>query len=64
MSTQMQSHVTWIRAQFMSKVAVQTQHNSYMNKRYVLSGIVFVDKKCLEYSRTETKLKKTRFVGP
>lgn len=50
----------------MSKVAVQTQHNSYMymNKRYVLSGIVFVDKKCLEDSRTETKLKKTRFVGP
>lgn len=46
----------------MSKVAVQTQHNSYMNKR--LSGIVFVDKKCLEDSRTETKLKKTRFVGP
>lgn len=48
----------------MSKVAVQTQHNSYMNKRYVLSGIVFVDKKCLEDSRTETKWKKTRFVGP
>lgn len=48
----------------MSKVAVQTTHNSYMNKRYVLSGIVFVDKKCLEDSRTETKLKKTRFVGP
>lgn len=48
----------------MSKVAVQTQHNSYMNKIYALSGIVFVDKKCLENSRTETKLKKTRFVGP
>lgn len=48
----------------MSKVAVQTQHNSYMNKIYVLSGIVFVDKKCAEDSRTETKLKKTRFVGP
>lgn len=48
----------------MSKFAVQTKHNSYMNKRYVLSGIVFVDKKSLEDSRTETKLKKTGFVGP
>lgn len=34
-----------------------------MNKRYVLFGIVFVDKKCLEYSRIEIKLKKIWFVG-
>lgn len=37
----------------MSKVAVQTQDNSYMNKIYVLSGIVFVDKKKRQQNRNK-----------
>lgn len=40
----------------MSKVAVQTQHNSYMNKRYVLSGIVFVDKKMFRIQQNRNKI--------